>query len=112
MNTLSPQYPAAGRVFPSAAARTPGSFLTRSRSASLNAFILSGVLYFFSGRLYWSVSMLSVMQPTSAERSRIKLLSSSPAATSKTTVIPISTVSSDFRSAVRETLLAPVRVEV
>lgn len=61
--------------------------------------------------MYCSGSMLSVTQPTSAGRSRRKLLNSSPAATSKTTVIPISAVRSDFRIAVRETLLAPMRAE-
>ena len=45
-----PQYPAPGTVFPNAAARTPGMALTRSSSASLNAFIFSGVSYFFSGQ--------------------------------------------------------------
>ncbi len=73
--------------------------LTRSSSASLKAFTFSGVSYFFSGRPYSIVSTFSVTQPTSAARSRIKLFSSSPAATSRTTVIPISAVSSALRSA-------------
>ena len=112
MNSSVPQYPVPGTVVPNAAPRTPGIALTRASSASLNAFRFSGVSYFLPGRLYCKVSVLSTTHPTLAARNCIKLLSSSPAATSSTTVIPISAVSSDFLSAVRETLLEPVRTEV
>src|SRR5216684_9258760 len=72
---------------------------------------LLGTVVFLGRQAVAIVSTLSVAQPTSVVRSRQKLLSRSPAAINKTTVVAISTVSRVLRNAVRAWLPAALRDE-
>jgi len=112
VNTKSPQYPAAGTVFPSAAARTPGNVSHPLQQCFIECVhLLRRVVFLFRQAVLQREHVFGNASHM-AERSRRKLLSSSPAATSKTTVIAISAVRMTFAAPCAKRCSLLLRAEV